>query len=257
MQSYKNSTKREHRDSCYEINKQRDKSLKSLLNSLDENVFSVLSDIGDVVKSCERTDAEKIRSIQALLDNTSNSTEKSEDLKISLSKTNNEKLYLEILKGRSVRLQNRISPIIKVLDFQSDGGSHALVKAIANFKEKDGNITKSAPTGFLDAEQLNAINDGEKFHVSLYKVFLFINIASAVKSGRLNLKHSYKYRPLDDYLISKERWEKEKETLIERAGLKDFVKLEPLFEMLDTKLRQQYKATNRSNLDGNNKHLKN
>jgi len=256
MQSYKNSTKREHRDSCYEINKQRDKSLKSLLNSLDENVFSVLSDIGDVVKSCERTDAEKIRSIQALLDNTSNSTEKSENLKISLSKTNNEKLYLEILKGRSVRLQNRISPIIKVLDFQSDGGSHALVKAIANFKEKDGNITKSAPTGFLDAEQLNAINDGEKFHVSLYKVFLFINIASAVKSGRLNLKHSYKYRPLDDYLISKERWEKEKETLIERAGLKDFVKLEPLFEMLDTKLHQQYKATNRSNLDGNNKHLK-
>ena len=43
----------------------------------------------------------------------------------------------------------------------------------------------------------------DKFRVSLYKAFLFLHIMGAIKSGTLNLEHSYKYRSLDDYLISR------------------------------------------------------
>ncbi len=42
---------------------------------------------------------------------------------------------------------------------------------------------------------------------------------SGIESGALNLAHSYKYRPLDDYLIDRARWQRDKQRLIERAGL--------------------------------------
>jgi len=57
---------------------------------------------------------------------------------------------------------------------------------------------------------------------SLYKVFLFQAITTAIKSGDLNVEQSYKYRPMDTYLIDKDRWQREKGHLLERAGLTEF-----------------------------------
>ena len=59
--------------------------------------------------------------------------------------------------------------------------------------------------------------------MSLYKALLFLHVQGAIKSGTLNLKHSYKYRPLDDYLIDRDRWHRDKAALIERAQLQSFV----------------------------------
>jgi len=55
--------------------------------------------------------------------------------------------------------------------------------------------------------------------VSLYKALLFLRFQNAIKSGTLNLQHSYKYRPLDDYLIERDRWRRDKNLLLEPAGL--------------------------------------
>src|SRR5208283_5021191 len=52
-----------------------------------------------------------------------------------------------------------------------------------------------------------------------YKALLFLHVQNGIKSGALNLEHSYKYRPLDDYLIDRDRWQRAKQQLIERAGL--------------------------------------
>jgi hypothetical protein len=43
----------------------------------------------------------------------------------------------------------------------------------------------------------------------------------------LNLEHSYKYRPLDAYLIDRDRWNRDRTLLIERAGLQAFVDPQP------------------------------
>ena len=254
MQSYKNSTKREHRDWCYENNKQRDQSLKSLFGVLDNNFLNIFSDISIILENQKITDTEKITHIQTLLPQ--KAIDKSEELRASLEKTINDQSYSEILENRSIRLQNRISPIVKALDFQGEPGATDLMEAIAYFKEKDGNITKHAPLGFLNTEQQDAVNESGTFHISLYKVFLFTHIASTLKSGTLNLKHSHKYRTLDDYMILKERWIKEKDSLIERAELKEFVNLDTLLDTLDTTLHQQYNTTNKLYLDGENQHLK-
>ena len=63
-----------------------------------------------------------------------------------------------------------------------------------------------------------------------------------IKSGALNLEHSYKYRPLDDYLIDRVRWQRDKQHLIERAGLEA--------------LSQQYLLTNQNITEGKNPHIK-
>lgn len=87
---------------------------------------------------------------------------------------------------------------------------------------------------------------------SLYKAFLFIHIQSGIKSGAINLKHSYKYRPLNDYLIDHHRWHQNKDALIERAGLKDFIDSRKILTDLDKALFRQYERTNHRIIDGSN-----
>ena len=160
------------------------------------------------------------------------------------------------MESKSIRLQNRVSPIIKSFIFQAEPGASDLVKAINYFKEKDGLIKSNAPTGFLEKDKLQAAVTEDKINPSLYKAFLFIHIANAVKSGLLNLIHSYKYRPLDDYMISKERWENEKKELLQASGLDTFTDVERVLKGLDKNLLEQYKLTNKNISSGNNIHFK-
>ena len=60
------------------------------------------------------------------------------------------------------------------------------------------------------------------------------------------MDHSYKYRPLDDYLIDRGRWQRDKQQLIERAGLEAFVDPRKTLKELDEALYQQYLLTNRN-----------
>jgi hypothetical protein len=152
--------------------------------------------------------------------------------------------YFSILEARSVRIQNRISPILKVLTFQGETGAEALLDALQYFKDKDGAVDKHAPLALLAPEERRAVTELGRFRVSLYKAFLFLHTQRAIKAGTLNLEHSYKYRPLDEYLIEGGRWQRDKEVLLERAGLQAFVDLHTLLNDLDKRLYQQYLTTN-------------
>ena len=70
------------------------------------------------------------------------------------------------------------------------------------------------------------------------------------------MEHSYKYRPLDDYLIDRARWQRDKQQLIERAGLEGFVDPQKTLKELDEALHQQYLLTNHKIADGKNPHIK-
>jgi hypothetical protein len=149
-----------------------------------------------------------------------------------------------------------VSPILKALAFQGDPGTRKLVDAIEHFKEKAGAVDKSVPTGFLELEERAAVNKDGKFRVSLYKALLFLHVQNGIKSGALNLEHSYKYRPLDDYLIDRARWQRDKQQLIERAGLEAFVDPRKVLKELDEALYKQYLTTNQNIIDGKNLHIK-
>ncbi len=86
-------------------------------------------------------------------------------------------------------------------------------------------------------------------------MLLFQNIADATKSGSLNLKHSYRYRSLDEYMIAKEDWQKNKAHYLKRAGLEKFADYETVLKDLEDKLDKQYATTNNNILTGANQHI--
>ena len=155
----------------------------------------------------------------------------------------------------TLTLQSRLSPILKVLNFEQNGRAKHLMAAIDQFKSSGANITDHAPMDFLNVEERNVlIRDDGTLRPSLYKVFLFQHVTSAIKSGDLNLAQSYKYRPMDAYLIDPKRWQQERAKLLERAGLSELSDPAPVLENLDADLYAQYQATN--DRIANNSHLK-
>lgn len=97
------------------------------------------------------------------------------------------------------------------MSFQACDDSDPLLAAIDHFKAVDGMLRyDNLPLDFLEPDEYKAVfGENGRFRPSLYKVFLFLQIANAIKSGNLNLALSYKYRPLDDYLIDPSDWQRE------------------------------------------------
>ena len=256
VQSFQNSAQREHKEQSYEQQKARNQSLSGLLSRLDDDVFAILRQIGWYANDDTLSDSEKIKQIRSLL--LGRKEEAFTELKTSLESGLNEGNYYGVLEERSLRLQNRVSPILKALTFQADASGVLLQKAIEHFQSKSGVINQTAPLAFLEPQEAKAILSGEdqKFRPSLYKAFLFMHTATGIKSGSLNFQHSYKYRPLDDYLIGKEHWHRDKAILLERAGLTAFTDPHTVLKELEKKLYEQYQATNNNAITGKNPHLK-
>jgi TnpA family transposase len=130
--------------------------------------------------------------------------------------------YHAILEERSRKLQNRVSDIIKALEFDEKESDKSLLKAIAFFTTTGGNVTVKLPMEFLGEEEKNSLlqsTTDEPFRISLYKMFLFIAIAEGIKSGSLNLKNSYRYRAFNDYLIDIGEYNRMKELYLKRYGM--------------------------------------
>ena len=159
---------------------------------------------------------------------------------------------ITLAPANSTRSQSEL----KALTFQGDPDARKLLDAIEHFKEKQGAIDKTAPVTFLDPTEVAAVNKDSKFRVSLYKALLFLHVQSAIKSGGLNLEQSYKYRPLDDYLIDRARWQRDKQQLIERAGLEAFVDPHKVLDKLDEALHRQYLISNGNIIEGKNPFIK-
>jgi TnpA family transposase len=260
LRSFHNNAIREHKEQCYARREQHNESLKALLDGLERGLVGTLTTIGSIAEDSRLGDTEKVTRIRALLAQRETrrllENDPVAELKASLLSEMDEDDYYKILESKSVWVQNRVSAILKALGFQGDPGVRKLVDAIEHFREKDGAIEKSAPAGFLSSEERTAVNKDDKFRVSLYKALLFLHVQNGIKSGALNLEHSYKYRPLDDYLIDRTRWQRDKQHLIERAGLEAFVDPRKTLKELDEALYQHYLTINQNIAEGKNSHIK-
>jgi TnpA family transposase len=260
LQSFQHSAQREHKEQCYAQREQRAHTITTLVGYLDGQWLQILAAIRGITQDASLSDTDKVAAIRQLLDTREVDRRQAEaellalktDLAAEVSKTD----YYRILETKSIRLQHRISPIIKALTFQGEPAARELLAAIQYFKDHDGAIDKAAPLDFLEVTERAAVIGGGKWRVSLYKALLFLQCQRALKSGTLNLAHSYQYRPLDEYLIERARWRRERALLLERAGLQAVVDPRPLFAELDERLYAQYLTTNRHILDGHNRYIK-
>lgn len=152
-----------------------------------------------------------------------------------------DRAYFSALENKSRPLQHRVSGIIKSVAFT---GNPHLIAAITHFQSKEV-IDHAAPVEFLSAKECDALTDDNgNFRVSLYKALLFLHIAQALKSGDLSLPYSYKYRHLDDYLISEQQWSLKREDYIKQAGLEQWLEIEQLLFNSEKELNASYKRIN-------------
>lgn len=253
MASFKSATTRDYQETLVQQRKDQQRQIGIVVDGLETSVFGVLRDIQNVMSAANLSDAEKVATTQALLDQ--GKTGDFEQLKDDLAATAREAGWHDILEDRPVRLQNRLSPLLRTLTFMPSKRAAALLEAIDHFRN-DGDLSAShAPVGFLDAEQKTAlVRDDGTLRVSLYKVFLFQAVTTAIKSGDLNVEQSCKYRPMDAYLIERNRWHREKARLLERAGLTEFADPGPVLAGLNAALTAQYRTAN--DRAAGNPHLK-
>ena len=243
MTAFQTTIANERKEKALEHQKLQQNQLQILIQNLETGVFSVMQEIRSIANDNILPDSEKVHRIKKAMNRaTPYNIENIREGFLGLSDDSD--LY-DLQESKSLRLQNRLSPVLKAVNFQAQQQKSPLIEAIDFFCDKDGHITEQAPTVFLEEPEREALyrKDGT-LRVSLYKVFLFRHVAAALKSGKLNLVHSYKYRPLDEYMISRERWEKEKHDLLERAGLLKFLDSKSVLKQLDQALYEQYKTTN-------------
>ena len=254
--SFNNST-RQYKELYYEQRKDKNESNRRIIKYLDKNTLTITT-IKKVVNNPDLSDTEKIKRIQTLL---SEYEQKQAEIKdhISLFREEFEKADKEadlyaVVEAQSIKLQNRVSEIVKNIDFDTDTSSEALMEAIVYFKKKEGNVDKNAPIDFLlDNEQDVIFDDKGKFRISLYKSLLFAKTADELKAGTLNLRYSYRYRSLDEYLISKVVWQQDKkEEYLQRAELINFSDIKVVLQMLEDTLDNQYNRVNQNILNKTN-----
>ena len=256
-----NHTSKQQKETAYLLRKTKSSTIEQVVGSFLTN-RQLVKQIQALLDLKELTDKEKIQSLRKLLSNKAEQEEEDLEARAQELQRENDRLlkdedYYDFLEAQSLKLQNRVSEIVKQVCFHEDTSNKQIIAAITYFKQKDGNIGNTAPVTFLKPEEQDMLFDElGKIRVSLYKVLLFTHIALLIKAGGLNLRYSYRYRSFDEYLISKTKWNHNKAILLEQAGLTQFQDFPTLIKELADSLHKKYEITNQHILSGKNEYIK-
>ena len=253
-----NSVRREHMEQCYATRETHAMSLTALLTLLETDVLTAFKTIKRIVDSSSSNDTEKVQQIRQLLTKRAlpqqQLMETIDPLKGSLTDTTNRESYYAVLEARSLRLQTRLTPILKSLPWE--GTDQSLLATIRHYQDRQGNIDHTAPQRFLMPIERKAVSPPDRpFRVSLYKALLFIHVRQGIKGGTLYLEHSYKYRALEGYLLSREQWQQYRHKYVKQANLQPFANPRLVLEDLERHLQEQYVTTNTRLLDNQNAYV--
>ncbi len=213
-----------------------------------------------IAKSTILSDTNKVKQINELIDHYETQSPREPQID-SLQKQALEDMqtqnYYVLLENISIKLQNRVTEIMKCLSFDMTTTRPDLLTAIQHYQAKSGVIGKDAPQAFLNSTEMSALlDDTGKFRVSLYKAFLFLYVAASLKSGVLSLIPSYRYLTIDAYLYFIPRWQEQKDSLLEQAGLIRFRSFHEVINQLKKVLNEQYHKTNQRIKKGKNTYIK-
>ncbi|WP_419235513.1 DUF4158 domain-containing protein [Rickettsia endosymbiont of Nabis limbatus] len=243
MTAFQTTIANEYKENVLEQQVIQQKQLQVLIHELETGVFSVMQEIRSIANDNILPDCEKVYRIKKALNHETPHNIK--NIREGFLELSDDLALYDLQENKSLHLQNRLSPVLKAVELQAEQQKSPLIEAIDHFRDRDGHITAQAPAAFLGKQEYAALyRENRTFRISLYKVFLFQHVAAAIKSGKLNLVYSYKYRPLDEYMISKKRWEQEKYHLLERAEMLNFLDSKIILQQLDQTLYDQYKLTN-------------
>ena len=226
--------------------KQQVEEVKNILKSLQDNDTKVsqIEDIFEVDNSLTDVQLALVKSL---------GVETGRDEKTE---------FYRLWQRQSIWLSNRVSQPILQLIINQEETDKTLFEAISHCIEKKGKITKPTKNlKWLDDKQQDALYEinekGEEiFQKRLYKMFLFEAINDGIKSGILNFNHSYRFRFLEEYLISKKEWAANQEQLLTDAEMTHLTDYEDIVGVLKENLDQLYHQVNDGYNLGLNPHLR-
>lgn len=230
------------------------------INTSHRNSRHLLDEITRIVRCKDQSDSERMEKIERLIDDYEAlqgdiKTEKLQFYEQLLDQHTEGQHYYDTLENQSLRLQRKVSSVLKNLVFDKASSEEPLFAAMTHFQVTDGNVGHSPPLDFLPEKEQDIVAGDTTFRTSLYKILLFQSVADAVRAGKLNLQYSYRYRAIQDYLIPTARWRKERDRLLTLAGLQKFADGASYLAELKTTLESTYQAVNGRFGEGNNTYL--
>ena len=238
VQSAKNSATRAQK----ELSHTQAPAKNKLIEALQDSNLSIINTIAAITKDTSLAANKKVEEIEKVLEihTVHIKSMMSENDKIDAVGSN----PFDVIETKSISLQGKLSGILREIEFDEVSSNKHLIEAINHFKTTGGAITKTAPVKFLEFDAQKALVDDGKFRVSLYKVLLFIAVSDGIKSGTLNLKHSYRYQNFDHYLIDKTAWINHREEILALNDMQHLKEMELFLEPIRHKLHQSYTTTN-------------
>ena len=256
MATFEKSVKRERGDQVSAKRQSAGKRLETVPDTIDANALHPPRQIRRLADDDALSNAVKLDRVGTILDQGREDTMAALQKNIRESGSDDGRRQ-KMLEAKSRKPQNRASPILKQIAFIGDGRGTRLLAALACFREKGGIPDPEMPPGFLAPDERRAVsNASDGFGTSPGKVCPFQHMDGAVKAGNLNLAGSCKYRPMDECLIGRDRWEREKPELFACAGLSEFADPRSVLNALNTALHGECRRANRAAVDGSNPCLK-
>ncbi|MBX2840406.1 MAG: Tn3 family transposase [Flammeovirgaceae bacterium] len=255
LQSVQYTLSKAERMEQYHYYQQRKTHQKNMqyLSDRHNGLLAVHQAIKSVINTQKLSANQKIDQVALLLQK---SEENGMSSGVDIEEPDEQETYLQSLQTQCRRLSGRVSELLKSLTFNPDTSSSILLEALAYFTQKK-TIGKKAPTGFVPKTLYPYLfNDKGNIMPTRYKLVLFIQVAQAIKAGKLNLLDSYKYLSVEEYMLAEAFWKKNKSQLLQQVGLLDFQDGAEVLAKLEKRLNDFYQNTNERILNGQNPHFK-
>ena len=119
VQTPENTAKREHKEQVYNQRKAQETAIYSLLERINDD-FDMLGKIKELAHDGQLDDSQIVEQIRKILSGDKES--ELAEMKVELETILQGEAYYDVLENRSVRLQNKVSPILKALSFKAQSG---------------------------------------------------------------------------------------------------------------------------------------
>lgn len=237
---------------------EQDQAIRAL-SAVHKSATQLAKDVIGIVNAKQATPNEKYYKIEALVNNYEAAGGSDlaliDKFETQLQRGSLNDRYYALMEKESIKLQRRVSSVIRALEFDPTSDAKELLAAINYYRASGGVLGAHPPVDFLSSQELTAVDRDGTFVTSLYKCLLFTHIAQAIKAGRLNLRYSYRYRAIQDYLIDKKYWQANKAQLLRETGLAQFADGEAYLESLKQVIDNRYTDVNERFLAGDNPHM--
>lgn len=251
IQSLQRKAKHQQKEQVSKNQTEKNRAFKEVVEkaSKDNSLIMIIKEICSDTRIDNDTKIEKIK--DTLKGNTRGRKQNVEKLDKVLENIENEEyLYTTLLLENFRGVKSKVKPILEALEFDPESPKGRSLLRSLNHIHIDG---------YINIKEDSFLSEADKFKVTFsedknktYLVYLYLSVASAIKSGQLNLKHSYKYRSLEDYLIPRKEWEENKDKILSKTGLFKFKDFDKLMKDLERELEDRYNLTNNNIRTGMN-----